>query len=384
MKLAWQKKPLIRFIALNALIMLSGCGSNHKESDFSAADVPQTSVKNQEIENCWAFAIAGWAESLHLRATGEHVNISEAYWTYWQMYDQLVNNREPLKYVNTGAYWATAKVFIADHGLMYERDFSTADQEDLQDEAETAVNKALKRGGLLNEPKNRTPENVISVLDKAFHVQMKDKGSKVVDLKDFIIGAKNDPKQPRNLWEALSDPKRMWKLYEYPYTEGRAKPTLSQQQSRKELLKRVMKAMNQGYPVIMGMMVDANALNERTSTYEYARLKASKPSPDNQGGHMVVLSDYAVKNAPDGHGGTIDVGEGPVSEEERDLAVNGDVVDFVVKNSWGPSKAPGLKSGYYRFEMEYLNAAWKWFNEDGKTSLTYTTLGDFTLPPGFD
>lgn len=372
-------------IALSFLVgLLAACGDGRFErSDISTVDVPQTSVETQEIQNCWAFAISGWVESLHLRATGETINISEAYWTYWAMYDELLINRKVIKAIDTGAYWDGAKKLITEHGLMYERDFSTADQQKLQDEAETAVNKELKRGGLLRDPAKRTPEAIIEVLDKAFHVRIKDKAPQVIALKDFIVGAANDPVQPRNLLEAFSDPDRMWKLNEYPYVEGKDEPTVEIIAARKALLKRVMKAMNEGYPVLMGMMLDFKGLNEDNNTFEYERLMASRARATNQGGHMVVLSDYTVKNAPDGRGGLMDVGEGLVSEDIQRLAVEGTVSSFIVKNSWGPTKTPGIKSGYYRFDMDYLDASWKWFNGD-HTSSIYTALGDLTLPPGFD
>lgn len=378
--ISMRRRIVPQFFALSLITWLVSCGeSRFQTSDVSTVDVLQTSVESQEIQNCWAYAIAGWAESLHLKATGEKVNISEAYWTYWQMYDELMTNHKVIREINTGSYWESAKKFIAEHGLMYERDFSTEDQQKLQNEAETAVNKALKRGGALHYPENRTSEAVTSVLDKAFHVHLKDK--KPIALKDFDIGASDDPRQPRNLLEAITDPNRMWKLYEYPYVEGKEEPTAEILASRKAMLKRVMRAMNEGYPVIMGMMLDFEGLNESNNTFEYDRLIARRPKAANQGGHMTVLSDYTVKNAPDGHGGLMDVGEGTASEEVRGLAVDGSVSTFIVKNSWGPTTTPGIKSGYYRFEMKYLDASWKWF--EGHKSITYTALGDFTLPPGF-
>ena len=378
------RRFIAHFVGFSLAVLLVSCGeTNRDQSEISTADVPQTPVENQQIENCWAYAIAGWAESLHLKATGETVNISEAYWTYWEMYEELLTNHKVIKNIDTGSYWDGAKDFIVEHGLMYELDFSTENQQKLQEEAETAVNKELKRGGLLNKPENRTPENITTVLDNAFHVRMKDKASKVVALKDFVVGANSNSKQPRTLLEAFTDPSRMWKLYEYPYVEGKNKPTPEIIAERNKLLKRVMKAMNAGYPVMMGMMLDFKALNESNNTFEYARLIANRPKANNQGGHLTVLSDYTVKHAPDGHGGFMDVGEGPASEEVRNLAVDGTVTEFVIKNSWGPTTAEGIKSGYYRFEMDYLNASWPWFSEKHKKDI-YTALGDFTLPPDFE
>ena len=172
-------------------------------------------------------------------------------------------------------------------------------------------------------------------------------------------------------------------MFEYPYLENRSRPTPAITAGRKRLLRRVMQALNDGYPVVMGVMLDFKAWNRKTNVFEGKRLTGI-PKASSQGGHLIVLSDYAVKNAPDGKGGRIDIGTGPVSPELRNLALDGTVTEFVAKNSWGiADMAAGIKPGYFRFDMAYLDATWTWFEEDG-AALKYTALSDFMLPPSDD
>src|SRR5690606_22254175 len=99
-----------------------------------------------------------------------------------------------------------------------------------------------------------------------------------------------------------------------------------------------------------------------------------------QGGHMVVLSDYTVDNAP-GYGY---IGEGEVSDEMKEAALAGDIVLLKAKNSWGTNRPErGLTDGYTRFDWEYLTSPLEWNWGNSEMSSCYTTLTNFAPPPGY-
>jgi hypothetical protein len=138
-------------------------------------DVAHSAVKRQSIGNCWLYAKASWLESLHLVATGEEVNVSETYWTWWHWYKQLTT-RSSLTRLETGGWWFTSQDLILRHGVVMEGEFIADEADDemsnAQYVAEIVVNAALSPGGPLATPELRTPENVRRLLDDAFGSNM--------------------------------------------------------------------------------------------------------------------------------------------------------------------------------------------------------------------
>ena len=168
------------------MLISGGCGRQGPHSSIRVSDVQHTAVKRQSIGNCWLYATSTWAESLHLSATGASVNLSESYWTYWDWYYKLVGSTRNT--IETGGSWGLASSIIRKHGFMLEGDFLPAEAEaqlsEVQRDAELAINESLKNGDL-KDPRERTPENVTTALNKAFGVDIKGLSSKIKSAREL-------------------------------------------------------------------------------------------------------------------------------------------------------------------------------------------------------
>lgn len=369
------KRPLLVLTALlSATSLMYGCGGNKHASSISTTSVPHTEVKNQSIGNCWAYAVLGWAESLHLKATGEEINMSESYLTYWSMYDRLVRNTAADE-VNTGAGWGKAKSLIMDHGYMLEGEFlpeeKTLTRSEVQSKAEKYINEQLKSGGKLYGYHTRTHKNVMAVLDEAFGVngaEAEKRAHKAADLK--VAGSNGSVVTLAHAFGKVGKDEE-WKEVFLMQPAG-----LGASQ-REKMLKRVMKALNDNMPVIMSVMVDFAALDREQSKFSAEKLKNAKPEAKNQGAHMVVLDDYTVDQVP----GVGTIGEGEVSAEKKELALQGRLRNLKAKNSWGVDENSQFPDGFTRFDIEYLTTNHKW--AIGSITLPYTALLSLVLPPGY-
>jgi hypothetical protein len=359
------------------MIALSACGNPPKESssDPLVTDVEQSAVKKQSIGNCWLYAAASWAESLHKSATGNEVDLSESYWTWWHFYNQIVGRN--LSTLQTGGWWSTSNNIIYKHGYVLEGEF-LADEEgqplsSAQSQAESAINEALKEGGKLATIEQRTPENVRAVLDEAFGSDMAAAEALSRDASSFVVGADQGNGTVSLLDAIYGKPNHRWSYASYyqVYGEGN-EANLWQSKSRKKLLQRVMRALNDRQPVVISLMIDFNAWDQESAEFNIATLEEAG-GMGRQGGHMLVLEDYTVTDVP----GVGEIGEGDVSDELKQKALQGKVKTLVTKNSWGT----GANEGYHRFNRDYLDGTLSW--KSGEEVQWYTTLSGFILPPGY-
>jgi hypothetical protein len=361
------------------------CGENNQRSAIKVSDVRHTPVKRQSIGNCWLYATSTWAESLHLAATGNTVNLSESYWTYWDWFRKIVGSSGST--IETGGSWRLASNIIRNHGYMLEGDFLPAEAEaqmsDVQRSAEIQINEALKSGDL-KDPSQRTPENVKAALNKAFGVDINSLNSKIKPAHELQTG-KLVHDEPLTLADEIAGGRHAWSNEFYPqlFGENAREPRLIKRR-RANLLLRVLRAVNDRSPVIMSSMVEFAALNtEKNSTFEYD-LYLKKGYSEGQGGHLIVLEDYVVNNVP----GVGRIGEGDVSNDLKEKALDGTVEYLVVKNSWGTDRAErGITDGYTRFEMKYLDQPLPFDlnhgDSDLKNGIWYSALSNFILPPEY-
>ena len=361
------------------------CGENNQRSAIKVSDVRHTPVKRQSIGNCWLYATSTWAESLHLAATGNTVNLSESYWTYWDWFRKIVGSSGST--IETGGSWRLASNIIRNHGYMLEGDFLPAEAEaqmsDVQRSAEIQINEALKSGDL-KDPSQRTPENVKAALNKAFGVDIDSLNSKIKPAHELQTG-KLVHDEPLTLADEIAGGRHAWSNEFYPqlFGENAREPRLIKRR-RANLLLRVLRAVNDRSPVIMSSMVEFAALNtEKNSTFEYD-LYLKKGYSEGQGGHLIVLEDYVVNNVP----GVGRIGEGDVSNDLKEKALDGTVEYLVVKNSWGTDRAErGITDGYTRFEMKYLDQPLPFDlnhgDSDLKNGIWYSALSNFILPPEY-
>ncbi|RZA27290.1 MAG: hypothetical protein EOP10_00650 [Proteobacteria bacterium] len=376
----------LKYSLLTSLCLAAmSCHSSEEESAVKVTSVAHSPVKRQSIGNCWLYAQSTWLESMLKTTTGANVNVSETYWTYWDMYHKLLRNQPiPEEELNTGGTWGLSKSIILEYGWVKEDDFIPEEKNKMMSESQACAEDYIlaqgREGGTLFA-QERTPELLRAELDKAFSCNGKYKfdmnaafanRQKAEDTQ--LIDVKT--KQERSLkdwlsrWtEASVATTNSWGPY-----EGKKIPTESEVGAYKQIEQRIKKALNDHQPVVLSWFVSFNAAN-KTGLFNISSL-ADKGELGSSGGHMIVLYDYTVKNVP--NKGSL--GEGDLSEADKALALQGDLDYLVVKNSWGADRPdrPWLRDGYSRLSWDYLSARYE--NESG----TYSPfIRGVVFPPGY-
>lgn len=373
-------------------------------------NVPQTDVERQSIGNCWIYAHASWIESMHKSATGQDVDLSQSYWTYWHWFDQIVGGWR--SEISTGGNWSTANNIIRRYGLMAEKDFVAADTQaemsSRQKQALATLNASLKTGALKDPAARRNKSLVRQEMDKAWGLlpettAMLDRAfgpsvtkvfsgkavatdTKIVRAQDFSVAYTSGPGRPlsqRTLTQAMGE----WRQTYYSNSDRRA------------FLLRVQRALHDAQPVVISWFVDFNAMenrdNQRKGSFNMTTL--GDFGPGRQGGHVTVLEDYQAK-LEDGTlleaGKTLDPRD-PAQKAllDRALLPSTQIQFLRVKNSWGAARpdrafAPGMP-GYHDLYLDYLNGPVKRCAEkNGETDTTrcpyeHTPLQNVVLPPGY-
>lgn len=409
---------------VGSLLLATGCGAaaTVRGPEENITDVPHTAVERQSIGNCWLYADATWAESMHLAATGEEFDISQSYWTYWHWFNELQSTfGEELQ---TGGSHREAAQIARERGLMAENDFiaddGVSEMSARQKEALTQINFELKEGRLADPDSRQDTALIRSILDEAWRLSDETRamldgafgedgertldgggpsadtdGTPIVDIYDFAAqytrfdsSANTSAAVDSNLGEAIND----WREVSFP--------SFSTAFKRREFFQRVQRALHNSQPVIIRWAVDFNAmssfLSEVPGAFSLANLNDAK-IPGRQGGHMTVLEDYQAVT-PFGElleaGVTLD----PSVPEDAQKLTNAldrytEIQFFRVKNSWGGfrddrTSVPGFP-GYHDLYMDYLTSEIPWCPdaEEPKSLETCTgtrvPLGGVVLPPGY-
>ncbi len=395
---------------------LPACSTSELEDDVGSSesaitDVIHSTVERQSIGNCWLYAQASWVESMNLAATGDELDVSQTYWTYWHWFDQVTGFAPPTE-IETGGFQFTANQIVLDRGLMHEGDFvpadTTTEMSARQQEALTRINEALAAGELTDVDGRRVREifdeawglsaGVRAQLDQAFgadgestlHQGASLSGTDIIDPADvparFTARVSGQTTvREETLIDAIDD----WRNARYPSTSS----------SRREFLRRVQRALHDRQPVVITWDVDFNALEnldeERRGSFNLETL-ADNGGPGRQGGHMTVLEDYAAETEEFGlleAGVTLDPTDA-ADREKLDAALldSTRVTLLRVKNSWGKNRpdrefAPGFP-GYHDLRMDYLNGPIRWCPDvEDKTEDNCLDesipLNEVLLPPGY-
>lgn len=332
--------------------------------DAAITDVNQTPVKRQSIGNCWLYATASWAESLHKTATnGEELNLSETYWTYWHWFDQIARGYVGTQ-VQTGGSFDTAREIIRSYGSIAEAEFvpeeATLELSSRQASALAAINASLATGAL-SVRSARTRANVRAELDKAFGLR-----PEAIAWMDQVFGKSVSRTLRTTSTSVAGTPiKKTTQIKAwYKNTAGTVVTTTlrtalnqfneayypSSETSRRTFWKRVQKAMHDGQPLILTWFVDFNSMNAGGEFLD-------KPAtPGRQGGHMVVVEDYEVDNVPGF--GTLPAGVTETRPEALAASLSNEAtIKFLrIKNSWGTARGgPENFAGYHDLHLPYLN-----------------------------
>lgn len=373
---------------LMAVLFLSWGCSESDTSRPAVTIVEQTPVKRQSIGNCWLYAQASWLESLLKTSQGAEVNVSESYWTYWDFYHKLMNRDEMLEdgVLNTGGTWSLSRWIVSQYGWVEEGIFIAPESEaqisDAQLCAEKYILGAVREGGKLDPLLPRTSERVHAALREGFSCG----GRWLIDMdgayaqrhpsRETLV--RNGAGEERTLeawlraWTEVRNP-----AHEYwAGFESKKLPSPAAMDRYAQLERQIKKALNDHHPVVLSLFVSFNA-PDAWGLFNLTTL-ASRGYLGTTGGHMLVLHDYAVAEAP----GRGVLGEGDLSEEEKQLALEGQLSYLVAKNSWGRDRPdrPWLGDGYSRFTWDYLTKTYY----DEEAGRAYPFLQSVILPPGYD
>ena len=313
-------KLLIKSITFIIMLAITACiedfTTNNVEFEYSnpkrSVDVAHTPTERQSIGNCWLYAQATWVESMHKRATGENIDISQSYWTYMHWYMQIKSKN--IDEISTGGTWDDANKIIRKFGLMKEVDFISEDN--LQEKslrqktALTIINESLKNGSL-SKPGNRSNSKLVrealdeawelsedkkAMLDQVFGEDMSktfynladETGTPIIQAKDLKVEYTYGPNSTyTSSNQTLETAMWEWRKLTYRYSSD-----------RKKAMRKVLRALSSQEPVLISWFVDFNALekenNEREGSFNRTTLdKAGEPG--RQGAHLTALEDYEAK-----------------------------------------------------------------------------------------
>ncbi len=176
---------LRRLLAISLLAgsVGTGCSGESAQKAIYPVDpadltsIEPTAVKRQSVPNCWLYTTAAWAESLHKRATGESVDLSESYWSFWRWFRQIQGlpaggRLNATGMIDASGSYLEAAELIQEYGFMYEGDFLPEEaalaRSQRQQQARAAVNLSLRTGALASAEARAQPAVVFAELSKAF------------------------------------------------------------------------------------------------------------------------------------------------------------------------------------------------------------------------
>jgi hypothetical protein len=359
------RRHLATALLLSFAPLTFACDDVETGDEDNITNIANSKVKNQSIGNCWIYATVGWAESLHLTQTGEELNISESWLSYWHWYEEIAGGPPGASQaaqldkgqISTGGWFGLGGELMRRYGVIPEGSFIPEEAEAArsarQSSALNAINESLKNGALKEASARKDRKLVRKELDKAWGLT-----ASTTAMMDQVFGAdvsrsllKSGMSIPADsglqyakeiavghnisLADAIGEPassfnvlsrkgKYAWNEVSYP----------SSATSRRAVLKDMQKAMHAGMPVIMTWFVDFAAMDSKN------QFLAPPATPGRQGGHMTVIEDYQASNVPGF--GTLAAGTLVTDQKALDAALSSEAtIDFIrIKNSWGTSLAP--------------------------------------------
>jgi hypothetical protein len=374
-------------------------------------DVSHTDVRNQSIGNCWSYASAAWVESLHRARTGQSVNVSESWITFWDWHRKITgtgvttNATTMRSEVSTGGWWDSAMTILRDRGVVMEDEFipeeAMSARSSRQSEALAAINNELNgTGRLATAQSRRDPQMVLNVLLDAWRINdtVRAEMRRVygISARSTLATTTQTPATwmrratafpirsavarsstgtavswDGNLSDVIPGGRYAWKSVSYPTTAS----------SRLAVQRRLMRALNAAQPALVSWLVDFNARNTSTGAFTIETLRAAS-GPGRQGGHLVTTEDYEViVRQPGQPERRLAAGEMASAADMRLAEQYGEMVFLRIKNSWGTAQGPlgGTFGGYHDLYTSYLNGPIRWT----EASADRVPLSSIILPSGF-
>lgn len=406
-------------LGLGALAPCAGACAAPGEDEAGArgdavADVGATDVKRQSVGNCWLYGANAWLEALHFKATGETLDLSEGYLTYWYWFGQLAEASAagtPIAKLKERAYWEVGSDLVGRYGLMREAEFLpdgnfgwlglTPTRGAMKDVNE-ALGKPTSRLRLAMQAKDRAairaayddlwklPGAIRADLDATFGADR----TKTFLTPGFVPPATTRVIAPSSLavrtWDAASN-KTVLKTAADVVAGGTAAWTsqvvtidmAKERAPRREHERRLQRALHAGLAVPIVWMVDMNARDD-SGAFRMSTLRENGPGPaSKQGAHLSLVIDYEVAGVPGF--GTLPAGvvETRPAALEAALSEQAEIRFFRIKNSWGTFPGNPLELVYrYRDDLPFgtndLEPGYV-FRPDDKGDTLYSS---FVLPPG--
>jgi hypothetical protein len=385
--------------------LLSGCTAAEEEAaldEGALVNLPETSVKQQALNNCWAYATAGWIESMRMAQGNPGGNVAEVYLNYWALFDQIHDKSrketypwigftlgdEPYNAVFEGGRPGLAYELILRYGIVEEADFlpgvdGTPARAKLLHDALAKMNKSLASGALKSEAARGDAALVRDELNRAFNLP-----ARVVTYLNATFG----PKEPRRLDGPQGDiPKsspvrrardigvtsighatnleqvigvragdgrdadyregaEAWSYKPYPCIRPGTHPDPAQLASeRRAFVRRIQRTLHAGTPLVLDWWTDQTI---QTAQGEFVTARHSGADQGGIGLHASLITDYQV--ATPSFGILPAGGRAATPAEREDALANGATVQFLrIKNSWGLNSA--AEPGYNDLYMSYLS-----------------------------
>lgn len=378
----------------------------------NVTDVSHTDIRRQSIGNCWTYASTGWVESLHQQRTGNAVNVSESWITFWDWHRKIVggtgvsrNATAQRDEIETGGWWDSAMTILRDRGVVMEAEFipeeAMSAQSSRQSEALAAINMELNgMGRLATASARRDPQIVLNVLLDVWRINDDIRAEirrvyglsarqtlssttqtpatwmrKVTTFPIRSAVSRSSTSSPvswdGNLSDVIPGGRYAWKSLSYP----------SSASGRLATQRRVMRSLNAGQPVLVSWLVDFNARASGTGAFSMETLRAAS-GPGRQGGHLVSSEDYEVIiRQPGQPERRLMAGQMASAADMRLAEQYGEMVFLRIKNSWGTAQGPvgGAFGGYHDLYVNYLNGPIRWT----ETSSDRVPLSSVIVPYGF-
>ncbi len=366
--LSLSRKASLMILVLSS-VMLFSCGETDyslitgdiNENSKTVVNIPHTSIKKQILGTCWIYSTVAMVESLVLKESQGlmHEDFSEAYLTYMHLKELLLPSYGTVpKVLDDAGNFARARKLIKRYGLLREQDFIKNDANKIEKEAFIEANRSLKEGPLkelfsftlsLEEKK----QLVFSELNRIFGVDIDQKMKYAISAKDIIItsaktGEKVTLEEELDNWEDFP----FKSVYDFgpDYEDINLNKQISLTENQQHLLKRLKQLLNKGYPAALSWFVDNHAHQNGSFRIQYLKEKGSPGQL--QGGHISVIEDYTAIL------GYQYLGAGELSQQEKELALEGKLESIIVKNSWGNDSSTSIaidgEYGYNRIFMDYL------------------------------
>ena len=395
------------------LLSLSGflgvaCGESQvaDAEEDSISGIAPGKIGYQVIGNCWAYTTTAWLEALHVRAGGTRIDFSEAYLTYWNMFDGLVAPQTASLEVSN---FNNVSRTLVQRGIMFERQFAPIEGATAEASALADLKKWIASGALERAPTEAVARRkyMRAAVDDAWKLSPGRRAAFDAlfgsDLSKTLVGAPASVLQtygvvrPSDLTVAIYQPRasapRVGRLSElvndsstisstyfrkpdstlrvmfFPsgrkpvapftaanvpaYYDGEALTFADQ----RTFFRQIQRVLHQGIPVWGSWWVDTSARQADSGAFVQtpSLMSARDMSKVSYGGHASLFIDYQAKLAD---GTLLEAGKSITDPNllRRSLDKNTVLQFFRIQNSWGANGVwPNRPPGTYDLSAQYLS-----------------------------